>query len=73
MKFKAMTAIAALAFSAPFMASAEADDDVLVVNGEIEMVTKAAAPAHLQDVMDEIISGWHMRSDETQDHAGRRL
>ncbi|SHK02210.1 diheme cytochrome SoxA (sulfur oxidation) [Shimia gijangensis] len=67
MKFKAMTAIAALVISTPFMASADADDDQLVVNGEIEMITKAPAPAHLADALDEVISGWHMRSDETQE------
>jgi sulfur-oxidizing protein SoxA len=33
---------------------------------DIEMVTKAAAPAHVADVLDEVMSGWHFRSDETQ-------
>ncbi|MBR9844032.1 MAG: sulfur oxidation c-type cytochrome SoxA [Rhodobacteraceae bacterium] len=66
MKFKATTAIAALAISLPALALADADDDTLVLNGEIEMVTKTAAPAHLADSLDEVISGWHMRSDETQ-------
>lgn len=66
MKFKPTTALAALALALPTMAFAEADDDTLVVNGELEMVTKAAAPAHLADDLDEVISGWHFRSDETQ-------
>ncbi len=66
MKFKAMTAIAALAVSAPALLLADADDDTLIVNGEIEMITKAPAPEHLSGVLDEIVSGWHMRSDETQ-------
>ncbi|MDA7426061.1 sulfur oxidation c-type cytochrome SoxA [Thalassococcus lentus] len=64
MKFKAMTAIAAL-LVAPIAFAGGADDDKLVLNGEIEMVTKAAAPAHMENV-DEIISGWHFRADETQ-------
>ena len=41
------------------------DQDQLVVNGEIEMVTEAAAPAHL-DRVKTIYSGWRFRSDETQ-------
>ncbi|MBE1284117.1 MAG: sulfur oxidation c-type cytochrome SoxA [Rhodobacteraceae bacterium] len=65
MKFKAMTAIAALV-AAPLSAVADPDDDTLVVNEEIEMVTKAAAPDHLSDTLDEVMSGWHFRSDETQ-------
>ena len=66
MKFKAMTAIAALAVSVPALVLADPDDDNLVVNGEIEMVTKTDAPAHLSDNLDTIMSGWHFRSDETQ-------
>ncbi|MDJ0822489.1 MAG: sulfur oxidation c-type cytochrome SoxA [Paracoccaceae bacterium] len=65
MKFKALTAIAAL-LAAPAFAGG-ADDDTLVLNGEIEMTTKVAAPAHMAETgIDEIISGWHFRSDETQ-------
>ncbi|WP_083780923.1 sulfur oxidation c-type cytochrome SoxA [Roseovarius nubinhibens] len=41
-------------------------DDTLVVNDEIEMTTRTAAPEHLSDVMDEVISGWHFRGDETR-------
>ncbi len=37
----------------------------LVVNGEIEIVTRTAAPAHMENV-DEIMSGWLFRADETQ-------
>lgn len=65
MKFKALTAIAAL-LVAPTAFAGGADDDTLILNDEIEMITKAAAPAHMSDVMDEIISGWHFRKDETQ-------
>lgn len=64
MKFTAWTAIAALMLAAP---AAMADEDAeLVINGDIEIVTKTAAPAHLSDVMDEVMSGWRFRSDETQ-------
>jgi sulfur-oxidizing protein SoxA len=66
MKFKQLTAVTALAFALPAMAMADADDDKLVVNEELEMVTKTAAPAHLSDALDEVISGWHFRSDNTQ-------
>ncbi|OWU83514.1 cytochrome C [Oceanicola sp. 22II-s10i] len=45
---------------------AEADDDQLVINGDLEITTKAAAPAHLDGALDEVISGWHFRDDETQ-------
>ncbi|MGP6087511.1 sulfur oxidation c-type cytochrome SoxA [Antarctobacter jejuensis] len=65
MKIKALTAAAALLTATAAFAGG-ADDDTLIVNGEIEMVTKAAAPDHLDGALDEIISGWHFRSDETQ-------
>jgi len=41
------------------------DDDQLVINDELEMVTETAAPEHLEYV-DTIYSGWRFRSDETQ-------
>ncbi len=44
---------------------ADADEDQLVVNGEIEMITEAAAAGHLEYV-DTVYSGWRFRSDETQ-------
>ena len=66
MNFKPTTALAALALALPTMGFAEADDDTLIINDELEMVTKTAAPAHLADDLDEIMSGWHFRSDETQ-------
>ncbi|MCT4556999.1 MAG: sulfur oxidation c-type cytochrome SoxA [Pelagimonas sp.] len=65
MKFKALTAIAAL-LVAPMAMAGGADDDTLVVNEEIEIITKTAAPAHLSDALDEVISGWHFRKDPTQ-------
>lgn len=66
MKIKAISTavvLAALTFAAPVVADEDAE---LVINGDIEIVTKTAAPEHLSDVMDEILSGWRFRSDETQ-------
>mgnify|MGYP001102323176 CR=1 FL=1 len=66
MKYKAMTALAALAISAPMAYAGGADDDTLAIDGQ-EIITKTAAPAHMEDtVVDEIISGWHFRADDTQ-------
>ncbi|MGX9353923.1 sulfur oxidation c-type cytochrome SoxA [Roseobacteraceae bacterium S113] len=45
--------------------SADPDEDQLTINGEIPIVTEAAAPAHMEYV-DTIYSGWRFRSDETQ-------
>ena len=60
---KPMTAIVAAALAAaPALADEAAD---LVVNGEIEMTVRTAAPDHM-DAIDEITSGWVYRSDETQ-------
>ena len=47
-------------------AFADPVDDTLVINEEIEMTTRAAAPAHLADTLDEVLSGWHFRSDDTR-------
>ena len=41
------------------------DEDKLVVNGEIEMITATDAPEHMENVS-TIYSGWRFRSDETQ-------
>lgn len=41
-------------------------DDTLVLNEEQTLVTKTAAPEHLSDVMDEIMSGWLFRGAETR-------
>lgn len=46
--------------------AAQADESAsLVIDGE-ELVIKTKAPAHLQENLDEIYSGWVFRSDETQ-------
>ncbi|NNL19039.1 MAG: sulfur oxidation c-type cytochrome SoxA [Boseongicola sp.] len=44
---------------------ADADDDNLVINDELEMITETAAPAHMEWI-DTIYSGWRFRTDETQ-------
>ncbi len=54
----ALSLVAAPALAGP-------DDDNLVINDEIEMVTETAAPAHLENVS-TIYSGWRFRTDETQ-------
>ena len=41
-------------------------DDTLILNEEITMVTRTAAPAHMADVVDEVISGWLFRGTETR-------
>jgi sulfur-oxidizing protein SoxA len=48
------------------MASADPVDDTLILNGETEMVTRTAAPDHVSDAMDEVLSGWHFRGTETR-------
>ncbi|ETW14294.1 diheme cytochrome c SoxA [Roseivivax marinus] len=60
-------AAAALMFCAPAIVTAQDDaaDRELVINGEIEIVTEADAPAHLEN-MSTIRSGWTFRSPETQ-------
>jgi len=66
MKFKVLT-VAVLTAALPTLSSADPDDDKLVINGEIEIATKAAAPAHMEETgIDTIMSGWHFRADETQ-------
>lgn len=50
------------------VATATADESAeLIVNGDIEIVTRTAAPAHLSDNLDEVISGWVFRADQTQE------
>jgi len=41
-------------------------DDTLILNEEITMVTRTAAPAHMADVVDEVMSGWLFRGTETR-------
>ena len=45
---------------------AEPVDDTLILNEDITLVTRTAAPDHVSDVLDEVISGWHFRGTETR-------
>ncbi len=63
---KATTALMGAALTVGAVLPLAADEDAqLVVNGEIEMVTRAEAPPHIDGIR-EVISGWVFRSDETQ-------
>lgn len=48
------------------IASADPVDDNLILNEETEIVTRTAAPAHLSDALDEVMSGWLFRGTETR-------
>lgn len=48
------------------LVSAGPVDDELVINNETEIVTRTAAPAHVADVLDEVMSGWLFRGTETR-------
>ncbi|SLN32666.1 SoxAX cytochrome complex subunit A precursor [Roseivivax jejudonensis] len=60
-------AASALIICGPAMLTAQEDpaERSLVINGEIEIVTEADAPAHLEN-LSTIRSGWTFRSPETQ-------
>lgn len=45
---------------------AEPVDDTLILNEDITLVTRTAAPAHVADAMDEVMSGWLFRGTETR-------
>jgi len=64
-KWVAMASVAALATALSVPAFADPDEDTLIINGEIEIVTETAAPAHMENI-DTIYSGWRFRADETQ-------
>lgn len=52
--------------SAGLAMPAAADESAnLIINGDLELTTHAPAPAHVEN-LDEVISGWVFRSDETQ-------
>jgi len=48
------------------LALADPADDTLILNEETKLVTRTAAPAHMADAVDEVISGWHFRGVETR-------
>ncbi|MFP7571892.1 sulfur oxidation c-type cytochrome SoxA [Marivita sp. S2033] len=67
MKLRAMTALCAtLAIATPVAFAGGPDDDTLAIDGQ-EMITKTAAPPHMEETgIDTIMSGWHFREDDTQ-------
>lgn len=62
---KALAASCAVLVFGSGAALADPDEDQLTINGEIEIVTEAPAPGHMENI-DTIYSGWRFRSDETQ-------
>ncbi|MBM1311115.1 sulfur oxidation c-type cytochrome SoxA [Sulfitobacter mediterraneus] len=57
-------AVSVMAFGGAAMA--DPVDDTLILNEDITMVTRTAAPAHLEDAVDEVLSGWLFRGTETR-------
>ncbi len=55
---------AALALSAAVV-TADPVDDTLILNEELELVTRTTAPAHVEE-LDEVLSGWLFRGTETR-------
>ncbi|MET4130405.1 sulfur oxidation c-type cytochrome SoxA [Roseovarius sp. MBR-6] len=47
-------------------AFAEPVDDTLILNEELELVTRTAPSAALEGALPEVISGWHFRGTETR-------
>lgn len=45
---------------------ADPADDTLILNEETELVTRTAAPAHVSENLDEVMSGWLFRGKETR-------
>lgn len=65
MNYRTMTAMAVTLAALGTAGFADPDDHELVINGEIDIVTEAPAPAHM-DAIGTIYSGWRFRSPETQ-------
>lgn len=57
-----MAALLATGLAGPLAADEDAE---LVINEDIQIVTRAPAPAHTEN-LDELLSGWLFRSSETQ-------
>ncbi len=62
---QALGALGVVLFSAS-MGLADPVDDTLIINEETEIVTRTAAPAHISDALDEVMSGWLFRGAETR-------
>ncbi|MEB8388582.1 sulfur oxidation c-type cytochrome SoxA [Rhodobacteraceae bacterium KMM 6894] len=63
---KKFTAFFAAGLMTATLASADPVDDTLIVNGDLEIVTRTAASDAVSDALDEVISGWHFRGVETR-------
>ncbi len=57
--------LAVTALAASMAVPAVAAGDMLVIDGQ-EMISKAPAPDYLKGHLDEVLSGWLFRSEETQ-------
>ena len=64
MKYVTGAALASLLTTS--LAFADPVDDTLILNEETDMITRTAAPAHLSDTLDEVMSGWLFRGTETR-------
>ena len=64
---KKLTGAILATLMATSVAYADPADDNLVLNGETDMVTRTAAPGHLSNVLDEVMSGWLFRGVETRE------
>jgi len=63
-----IAAIAAAMTIGTSAAFAETDlDKKLIINGELEIVTRTKAAPHLEGHLEEVFSGWIFRKDETQE------
>jgi len=62
---RVLTACLALMCSVSVVWSDPADDE-LVINGDLEIITRTAAPPHVSDVLDEVMSGWLFRDPDTR-------
>lgn len=65
-KLHGIAALVAASFCGAGIATADENAE-LIINGETEITTRTAAPAHLSDALDEVMSGWRFRSDQTQE------
>lgn len=64
---KRLTAAFTVCLMAGVPALADPVDDTLVLNGETEITTRTEPNPVVEDVLPELISGWHFRGDETRD------
>lgn len=64
-KILALAGAATLYIAIPYAVTAGGPvDDKLIIDGEVELTTRAPAPEG--HPLDEVISGWHYRTDETR-------